>query len=77
MIGKTTILICRSLYDADIARYSAEFGINGNAVDGLYNMIKAWPMSKEIVLAGSERKLKLLERANHVVSAVVFYLDFC
>jgi hypothetical protein len=31
-------------------------------------MIKAWSMSDAIVLAGSERKLKLLERANHVVS---------
>lgn len=61
----------RTDYDADIAKFSTEFGIFGNAIDGLYAMLKSWRIFEGVSLAGSERNLKLLEKKCHAVSEVI------
>lgn len=54
-------------YDADIAKYSSEHGIFGNAIDALYNMLKGWTIFAGVTFAGSERKLKEAEKRYHIV----------
>lgn len=59
--------MCSNDYDADIAKYSSEHGIFGNAIDALYGMLKGWTIFAGVTFAGSERKLKEAEKRNHVV----------
>jgi hypothetical protein len=58
---------CSTEHDADVAKYSSEHGIFGNAVDDLFKMLKGWSLPPDIQLCGSERNLKIAEKTNHIV----------